>query len=210
MGAEMDEGASVSTAIRKSPSCSEGDGRSKRSSSDVLDVVAAAAPARGNREEMPLAPCGSSEHSSTKVYTAETGGNSCIGLDVSGSTSSLLSTAKNSGGANAGEGGVASRSANELLTSRIAGDNAETPGVDKGERTDRASPSVSFSALEDGYHNRLTCAICNAGAELRPVTLTGGSGRGSKFARSPRQGDSSLAQPAVATTPPPPPPQQQQ
>lgn len=44
------------------------------------------------------------------------------------------------------------------------------------------SPSSS-TALQDGYHNPFTCPACTAGAELVPITLPDGRGRGSIFSQ---------------------------
>lgn len=88
--------------------------------------------------------------------------------------------------------------AEELLLPSFARENAGAGATGTDEHSDRASPSFSLSALEDGYHNRLTCTICSSGAELRPVTLTGGWGRGSMFSPRPPPAAASLAQPAAA------------
>lgn len=65
-----------------------------------------------------------------------------------------------------------------------------------GDAEDNAEDhAIRSTALQDGYHNRLMCPICNASAELKTVTMTGGRGRGSILSSA--QEDSSR--------PPPPP-----
>lgn len=75
-------------------------------------------------------------------------------------------------------------------------------------------PSRSLGKLQDGYHNRFTCPACTAGEELKPVTLTGGWGRGSVHTPLPAnasRNSSSAVTPAAAAmrasaSPPPAPP----
>ncbi|CAM9691484.1 unnamed protein product, partial [Pylaiella littoralis] len=91
-----------------------------------------------------------------------------------------------------------SRAAGETSSPSLAGEGAGAGGTGADENADRAVPSMSLSALEDGYHNRLTCTICSSGAELRPVTLTGGWGRGSVFTPPAPQAAALRIQPAAA------------
>ena len=68
------------------------------------------------------------------------------------------------------------------------------PGSANAETASRVDTQVGSSRpdneLQDGYHIRLTCPICTASSELKPVTMTGGQGRGSIFS-SARGGASS-------------------
>lgn len=67
---------------------------------------------------------------------------------------------------------------------------SETDQSAAGDRFVAASsstnpPSPAPATAQEGYHNPLTCPACKASSELEPVTLKGGSGRGSMFSTAP-------------------------
>ncbi|CAN0197856.1 unnamed protein product, partial [Laminaria digitata] len=99
-------------------------------------------------------------------------------------------------GAVKGGGSAASGAAGAFPVAREGPESGEGLAVDDATTTAAAPAAAAaaegegagddgstslLSALQDGYHNRFTCPTCNAGAELQPVTLPGGRGRGGKI-----------------------------